>query len=1573
MILAIAAISIGAITVSLFADQHDWNTGKACLDCHDDVGQEFTDMLGTPGVEPHEGLSCTDCHQNVSADFDDQHAATLPNCTSCHSTVITNMSYDTEAHKEMLYNAGSSIYNKGPNEACIVCHTGFDVNTTFKRPDYFNFTVDSSYSITNVEVSTTTHQNTYTWTKTGELHTYIAPAGVNCGDGVDGCHNDVVTARGGISGGHHTATQPLNATHPMNTPCATCHVNSQEVPDTEYHAAKNITCANRLNGCHDRGDTHVSTNMTKVFNEITTATGMSHQKEGDICWGCHSGYNWLDPVGSGGPATHTWVNYTTDAGGDIPNHGTVLVGTEANTHGAGTEDIQEVDIGGTTLFSNYTVASDLAVEGTVTNDWTFIDEGELPAGDIESIEEVSSGGDTWANYTVASDVLPIVEGTITGGDWQSIDENPPTGDTEDIQEVLTGGAGGSTNYDYTTYGVGDKQGYHVNLNGGTVNTADWDMGSGGGWTELTAAEYGQVAALNDASVWQYDSANAKYWRYAIHINEAEGAVTGIDALWDAERIERAVASPVTLHLWDDTAGQWVQIATGSVIGNNQPLQLTGSAAGTMADYIDAGGYVYVGVYAVDPGATARWIETDYVNITITTTGTPVGSLEHRWTTDNIPIGYTALNLYVRGLSTAPGDDTFSIEYSTAAVGGPYIPTGITINQGVMTTYAPFAMPGGLSGSIWIRVIDDNTGDVVQTTCQIDTIRLEWYLSNPATASLEHNWTTNSIPAGYSALNLYVRGLSSDPGDDVFSVFWSNDGASWVDTGINIDQGVMTTYAPYTFPLGESGVLYIQVIDDNTGDAALTTCQIDTIRIQHESLAPSAYSLEHRWLTQALPPGADDLTLLVNGSHNVGSDDTFTFEYSTDNVVYTPVALTINSNILTAYSVPLPVMSGQIYLRVVDDNSADAAQQDTVSIDEIHIMWHDLSAAAGSGLTIQVWSEPSDTVNVWNESSVAFEQVWPRAVTGCEDCHDDTGTNPVPFGSGKYINHLNESISNYDYTHCEDCHNTAAEPWYPHDIPHAIDIDWTAYAAAGDTNVNNDFCNVICHYSDLDSRAIYQDASTPWMADIYTSFTNDGALHTTSTLIDADGVVECVDCHPDHLQMPNDGGLSVQGCGDPSLGVGGCHVPFQGWVNKTDTPSSHGDPWPASYQDCTKSGCHEKHNYPLDPSEGHNPTANCHPGGISCGVDSNSHTKHIVADWGIPDYDYNCSQCHFNAAGDLDGWYDTTYGTPEHNNGVLNVHFNGTSPLSTVAIANHSGDLSTTFNGTGNMDCANTYCHSDGLAGSFSWNAPDPEWDTPGVACGDCHNMAPTTSSHPRHTDGAPYEFNCSECHFNPAGNAAGWYDSTYGTSQHVDGQVQVVFNNTANGLALHFGDADFLGSWSGGNTCSDIWCHNPSDGADTSAGDTTPVWDTPATTYCGAGGGGSCHGDRTAGNTPLSGAHNKHVANNLPDTSNSPNYNYACAECHNGGAVDIDTYGTVSHVDGIPTMVFDELAVGTNTNRAGILGSPSYAPGASLRTGTCSSVYCHSNGVASEAGSTGPGGIYAPADIGNVADETNVY
>ncbi len=1640
MILAIAAISIGAVTVSLFSDQHDWNSGKACDDCHADVSQEFTNMLGTPGIEPHEGMTCPDCHQDVTAEYGDEHAATLPTCISCHPTVATNISYATEAHSELFSNAPNSIYNRGPNEACIVCHTGFDVNVTFLRPDFYNFTVDVNYAITNVETSTSTHENTYTWTKTGESHTYIGVNDVSCGDGVSGCHNDVVASRLGDSGGHHTATQPSNLTHLMNTACDSCHVDSQEVADTEYHAAKNITCANRLNGCHDRGDTHVSANMTTIFNEITTATGMSHQKEGDLCWGCHSGYNWLDPVGSGG-GVDTWANYTTDLDPvDAANHGTVA-GTEANTHGAGVQTIQEVAGGannyanytvdldqpnaavhgtvvpaangylnideinpadglietiteitsGGDVYSNYTVDLDqlnAANHGTVTNTYTNIDEIDPSDGLTQTITEATTGGDVWANYTVASDIA--VEGTVGGTAgppyWQNIDENPAVGDIETIQEVAASGVGGDA---------------FASVVGGTDTTTELINEINA--DDTAGASPGAVAAGDG---WYTVDKNRILFMDAFNTGGMSGTVTGV--MLEVQYSVEGGYTGSNAITWALNGG--AQATTGITPTNGQvdltaQYNLFAQGVTTLAQIstLDVR-------FQNNDGGGGDAVSFDYIKVIVTTAG-GAPSLEHKWTTDSIPAGYTALNLYVRALSTAPGDDVFSVFWSNDDIS--YVDTGININNVAMTTYAPFTFPLGEIGVLYIQIIDDNTGDALLTTCQIDTIRLEWYENIPVVASLEHRWRTDNIAPGADTLTLFVDAQYNPVGsDDTFTIYWSTDDVTYNPTTITINTNAMATYS-WNFPAATSGVLYLSVVDNNGADSQADSVVIDIVRIQHLVSNPVTASLEHRWRTDNIPAGATTLTLYVEGNYNTGSDDTFTIEWSTDDATYNPTTITINSDTLTsynwnfpgatsgvlylrvvddnavdsqaddvtieririqwiesvggtyslehiwrtesipagaddltllvnasraagdddfdigystiqggpytpvitvnnvaltAYSASIPVMSGPIYLNVIDTNSGDAVQQDTVSIDEIHIMWHDFSSAPGSGLIIQVWTEPDQTVNVWNTSTTAFEQVYPRVVSSCADCHDDTGTNPVPFGSGKYINHLNESISNYDYTHCEDCHDTAVEPWYPHDIPHVVDIDWTTYAAAADTNVDNAFCDVVCHYSDLDSRVPYQDASTPWMKDIFTSFTNDGAKHTTSTLIDADGTVECVDCHPDHLLKPDDtddgaqlfGGSSIQGCGDQDMGVGGCHLVDNGVVDATDpreTPPTHGTStsWVVSGRDdCTSSSCHYKHNYPFDPTEGHNPTAECHPSGILCGADSNEHGKHMAADWNIPDYDYNCSQCHFNSAGDQDGWYDTTYGTAEHGDGTLQVRFNTTAP-STVGIATYANNLAPAYNTTTNMECDNTYCHSDGYPASFSWNAASPEWDTPGVACGDCHDMAPTTSSHPKHSNGSPYTFNCSECHFvaGSSGAGSGWYDTTYGTSQHVDGQVQVVFNNTATGLALQFGNAAFTGVWnSGTDTCSDIFCHDPTDGVDGNAKDPTPVWDNAATSYCSAGGGGSCHGDNTVGNKPLTNNHPEHAEAEV----------YRCGECHwdsVAGSPSTDgTYGTASHVDG---------------------------------------------------------------------------
>ncbi len=119
MLIAVVLIAVGAITVSLFATQHDWSTGRACLDCHQDVDDEFTNMGVT---QPHEAMFCPDCHQDLGSGYDDEHGANLPQCISCHPTVETNITFDTEAHKVMYTEAGTYGFNQGGNDIIAQRH-----------------------------------------------------------------------------------------------------------------------------------------------------------------------------------------------------------------------------------------------------------------------------------------------------------------------------------------------------------------------------------------------------------------------------------------------------------------------------------------------------------------------------------------------------------------------------------------------------------------------------------------------------------------------------------------------------------------------------------------------------------------------------------------------------------------------------------------------------------------------------------------------------------------------------------------------------------------------------------------------------------------------------------------------------------------------------------------------------------------------------------------------------------------------------------------------------------------------------------------------------------------------------------------------------------------------------------------------------------------------------------------------------------------------------------------------------------------------------------------------------------
>jgi len=86
-------------------------------------------------------------------------------------------------------------------------------------------------------------------------------------------------------------------------------------------------------------------------------------------------------IGAGGS---TFIDYYTDL--DIPVNGTVT-GTEANTHGAGTQDIEEITNGGNFWF-NYSTNMDIPVQGTVTG--THVLTQILDGSSQEILEVVAS-------------------------------------------------------------------------------------------------------------------------------------------------------------------------------------------------------------------------------------------------------------------------------------------------------------------------------------------------------------------------------------------------------------------------------------------------------------------------------------------------------------------------------------------------------------------------------------------------------------------------------------------------------------------------------------------------------------------------------------------------------------------------------------------------------------------------------------------------------------------------------------------------------------------------------------------------------------------------------------------------------------------------------------------------------------------------------------------------------------------------------------------------------------------------------------------------------------------------------
>jgi predicted CxxxxCH...CXXCH cytochrome family protein len=243
--------------------------------------------------------------------------------------------------------------------------------------------------------------------------------------------------------------------------------------------------------------------------------------------------------------------------------------------------------------------------------------------------------------------------------------------------------------------------------------------------------------------------------------------------------------------------------------------------------------------------------------------------------------------------------------------------------------------------------------------------------------------------------------------------------------------------------------------------------------------------------------------------------------------------------------------------------------------------------------------------------------------------------------------------------------------------------------------------------------------------------------------------------------------------------------------------------------------------------------------------------------------------------------------------------------------------------------------------------------------------------------------NCQPCHGPDAGSTGHREPGVTGTFRTVPfgGAAQIPGGSAASYKIGNPGDA----------TCSNIYCHTngmPRTGDDgvtvtrTYAGGTSPVWVGTGATNLGGDGNGfgafldsdvrcqKCHGnDGPSGSNTLTSkgntaAHLVHI---------EPPYSIACGACHKDtasdattlapGATDQENGGT--HVNQLADVTYNSAYDLGN----GTLGTPD-AYGAV--TGTCGSVYCHSNGAATPTYYTPDWDVATSGDCGtcHVADNT---
>lgn len=307
--------------LSKFTGQHSFIQGQSvnCAECHPNQAGNLSLSVY------HSNLSCRTCHNTTFSPGQEAHAASIPRCIDCHTSVVNEINNTYEAHMPLFRTAEDYGIRRGPNEACLLCHTNYSANITFLYYDYINYTVYNNgtsaprpstyyWQLESVIIGPqrtyaveikNQGESTHYWKNLLEISCVRCHVRIrlgNLGNAQGSQHAGDVADKGGTDPGHQNASYG-GATDAY---CKSCHRNASfdiyaaapyynyNLNSSAVHAAIKLTCLT----CHNASGPYPPSNETpdkgghyseEFYPQV--AQNVTRRLVGDLCTGCHRASN----------------------------------------------------------------------------------------------------------------------------------------------------------------------------------------------------------------------------------------------------------------------------------------------------------------------------------------------------------------------------------------------------------------------------------------------------------------------------------------------------------------------------------------------------------------------------------------------------------------------------------------------------------------------------------------------------------------------------------------------------------------------------------------------------------------------------------------------------------------------------------------------------------------------------------------------------------------------------------------------------------------------------------------------------------------------------------------------------------------------------------------------------------------------------------------------------------------------------------------------------------------------------------------------------------------------------------